>query len=226
MERDNTFEPSKLLPLESERLLLKPFVKDNLNDPWLVESVLAVFAEEQVTQHLVCWQGINTLPLARQWLSERIEEDAISFWIIDKATSQIAGFCGIIPIPHQDLGHLADISPAASSPSTLSLEIAYILGRPWWGKGYATESAQLLVNHCFSFEFKKSPFVTQRPQFIHLAGAAESAHSTVAVVAFVSEAHRASIRVLSKVGMQLAYTDPEKKKHTFVLLDTTSQTKT
>jgi len=28
-------------------------------------------------------------------------------------------------------------------------EIGYWIGKPWWGKGYATEAARTLVDHCF-----------------------------------------------------------------------------
>ena len=30
-----------------------------------------------------------------------------------------------------------------------SAEIGYWIGRPWWGKGYATEAAQALIRYCF-----------------------------------------------------------------------------
>ena len=33
-------------------------------------------------------------------------------------------------------------------------EIGYWIGRPWWGRGFATEAASLLVRYCFSNEGK------------------------------------------------------------------------
>jgi RimJ/RimL family protein N-acetyltransferase len=34
--------------------------------------------------------------------------------------------------------------------SDSSAEIGYWIGKPWWGRGFATEAAQALVRHCFS----------------------------------------------------------------------------
>ena len=31
-----------------------------------------------------------------------------------------------------------------------SAEIGYWIGKPWWGRGYATEAADALVHHCFT----------------------------------------------------------------------------
>jgi RimJ/RimL family protein N-acetyltransferase len=31
-----------------------------------------------------------------------------------------------------------------------SAEIGYWIGKPWWGRGFATEAAQALVRHCFA----------------------------------------------------------------------------
>lgn len=30
-----------------------------------------------------------------------------------------------------------------------SIEFGYWIGRPWWGRGYASEAAEALVRHCF-----------------------------------------------------------------------------
>lgn len=30
-----------------------------------------------------------------------------------------------------------------------TVEFGYWIGRPWWGRGYATEAAETLVRHCF-----------------------------------------------------------------------------
>jgi RimJ/RimL family protein N-acetyltransferase len=31
-----------------------------------------------------------------------------------------------------------------------SAEIGYWIGKPWWGRGFATEAAEMLVRHCFT----------------------------------------------------------------------------
>ena len=37
----------------------------------------------------------------------------------------------------------------------ISAEMGYWIGKPWWGRGYATEAAQALMQHCFAQGIKR-----------------------------------------------------------------------
>ncbi len=70
-------------------------------------------------------------PLARAWM-ETLDDD--EFVRIIELDGELIGAVGYVPATDG------------------SAEIGYWIGRPWWGRGYATEAAEALVRHCFRVE--------------------------------------------------------------------------
>lgn len=70
-----------------------------------------------------------TLADARQWIDGLDPNEQV--WAID----------------HQ--GSLVGVTGHAATPDGTSTEIGYWIGRPYWGQGFATEAARMLVSHCF-----------------------------------------------------------------------------
>lgn len=67
--------------------------------------------------------------LAKQWISDLSEGEAVRGIIHQNV---LVGVCGYMP---NDDGN--------------SAEIGYWIGKPWWGRGIATEAAGALIDHCF-----------------------------------------------------------------------------
>ena len=67
---------------------------------------------------------------------ERAEE-----WITDLSEGE-----RVFGITHR----MALIGVCGYMPDGNSAEIGYWLGKPWWGKGFATEAAAALIEHCFN----------------------------------------------------------------------------
>lgn len=66
--------------------------------------------------------------LARQWLVGLPEGEFVRGIEFE---NQLIGICGFAPQPDG------------------AAEIGYWIGKPWWGRGFATEAARALVQHCF-----------------------------------------------------------------------------
>lgn len=65
--------------------------------------------------------------LAQQWISGLAEGERV-LGISHRNT--LVGVCGYMP-------------------DGASAEIGYWIGKPWWGRGFATEAVSALVEHCF-----------------------------------------------------------------------------
>lgn len=66
--------------------------------------------------------------LARQWLVGLPEGEFVRGIEFE---TQLIGICGF--------------APQADSAA----ELGYWIGKPWWGRGFATEAARALMQHCF-----------------------------------------------------------------------------
>ncbi len=117
-------------PLITERLLLRSFLETDipeivrlLNDPAIAETTLNVPYPYDEAK-------------ARSWLaSQRQERDAgigYTFAIVRRDDDRLVG--------------AIDIRPNARH---LKAEIGYWIGRPYWGRGYATEAARAVIRYGF-----------------------------------------------------------------------------
>jgi len=113
--------------LETRRLVLRPFTLDDL-DP-LAESL----AEPEVMRYVGEGEAVGkTREQSERMLKELIAEYdrwGYGLWAVtcgDENDGRPIGWCGLI---EWELDGVTEV------------EVAFLLGRPFWGKGYATEAA-------------------------------------------------------------------------------------
>ncbi|HLK60654.1 MAG TPA: GNAT family N-acetyltransferase [Chthonomonadaceae bacterium] len=143
--------------LETERLILRPMVLEDVDD------LAALYADPEVMRF---FEGTRSWELARQELEEiigqyaRTEVDFLA--TIYKQNGQFIGRCGL-------LWQVFD--------GVQEVEVAYMIARPYWGQGLATEAARALKEHGFrDFGFRR-------------------------LISIIDPNNRASIRVAEKNGM-------------------------
>jgi RimJ/RimL family protein N-acetyltransferase len=115
--------------LETDRLLLREFVMDDLEDFFRMVS------DPEVTRFT--GGSVQTLEEAKKMLQERPMQDYRKYgygrWAaVYKASGQVIGFAG--------LKYLDDIG---------EVDLGYRFFKEYWGKGLATEAARALLAHGF-----------------------------------------------------------------------------
>jgi [ribosomal protein S5]-alanine N-acetyltransferase len=142
---------------ETERLIFKPYTEADKND------LIGLFTDSEVMKHV--GDGVLTDLQAEEWwqkLHDKFYPQGINIWaVFTKADSGYIGHAGIYPRPTKKE----------------DWEFVYFLCRDAWGKGFATEIAQRIIE--YGFDELKLP----------------------EVFATVDNDHPASIRVLEKAGM-------------------------
>ncbi len=114
----------RAMPLQTERLLLRDLEPDDL------DALAAMFADEEVMR----WIGAGGV-LGRDVAAGMIERQQRHYlergwgqWAtVERASGRMIGVCGLI------------LWPAIGGRE--ELEVAYLLARDAWGKGFATEAA-------------------------------------------------------------------------------------
>lgn len=127
-------DPSSSLTIptvETQRLLLRPFAADDLDD-----YTRLIFAAAVVMRYLPQRdlpppeRAARTIAI----FTERWAEYRFGVWAVtDKATGEFMGHCGLGPMPEAG-----------------EIEVLYALGLAYWGRGFATEAAHASVR--FGFE--------------------------------------------------------------------------
>lgn len=102
--------------LETERLRLRPLDQDDAQDTFALDH------DEGVNEYTGDSPS-ETLEAEREWLRSCPPRLAV----IDKATEQFVGWCGLS-----------------------GNELGYRLRRAWWGRGIATEAARACIDHAFA----------------------------------------------------------------------------
>ena len=117
------------LPLVTERLELRAF------EPSDLEALHAVYGDQDVTRFT---NPFPTLDDTRRLLDIHVREAAAgnpAFWaVIERASGDLIGDAGV--------GLIDGIGP--------EYELGYTLGKPWWGRGYATEAARAVRDHALA----------------------------------------------------------------------------
>jgi ribosomal-protein-alanine N-acetyltransferase len=153
-------QPIMTIPtLTTHRLILRAFTKED------IDPMTGILGEEGVLRYFP-----KTDPLPRDRVQKMIdnllthwEERGYGLWAVEsRANGALMGRCG--------LQYLAD---------TDEVEVDFILGKPFWGQGFATEAGRASVRHGFE------------------------ALGLARVVGIAHEENRASQRVLEKLGMEL-----------------------
>jgi ribosomal-protein-alanine N-acetyltransferase len=121
-------------PIETERLLLRPFTRDDaeaLHEIWSDPSA------RRFRDDVPDWPRPRTVEDTLRYLEPIIagqtERGYASWAVIEKATGRLVGDCGLFP---------ADgVGP--------EIELAYGLAPDVWGRGYATEAAGACLRVAF-----------------------------------------------------------------------------
>ena len=110
-----------MLPtLETERLLLRPLVEDDLDD----------YAEMMADPEVVEFLGTAPMDRAESWrhLASLLGHGVLRGWtnnaVVEKSTGRFLGRCGLW-----------------RPEGWPGLEVGWALARPAWGRGYASEAA-------------------------------------------------------------------------------------
>jgi len=113
--------------LETERLRLREFRPSDL--PQLFE----LYRDPEIRRHFP--DGTRTYEQTREELEWFSRGQPLSLWAAElKEDDSFVGRCGLLPW---------------TIDGRAEVEVAYMIGRPWQGRGLATEAARALVRHGF-----------------------------------------------------------------------------
>lgn len=119
--------------LETERLVIRPYIESDL-----MESFELMQNPEVLTYMHMSVMSLEDYKVLFQWLIESYNTPfdqpfKYSFAIRSKETGVFVGWCGV--------GLLEFSAP--------DNELYYLIGRDYWGNGYATEAAMALTTYAF-----------------------------------------------------------------------------
>ena len=118
-------------PLNSERLILRPWREDDL------DALAALCADPEVMAHFpaVLDRAGSTALLDR--LMAHQAEHGFTFWALQRREDDaFVGFTGLVRVRFE-------------APFVPAVEIGWRLARPYWGQGYALEAAQRSLQFAF-----------------------------------------------------------------------------
>jgi RimJ/RimL family protein N-acetyltransferase len=153
-------ETVEIAILETDRLLLRPFRTSDLDD------YAALNADPEVLRHL--GGGAQPCDRGRSW---RHLAFLIGHW-------QLGG-AGIWAVEHRETGSFLGVTGFSEPAGWPGFELSWMLARPWWGHGYATEGARAALDYAFTV-LKKNR-----------------------VISLIHPENRASIRVAERLGERL-----------------------
>lgn len=116
--------------LESPRLLLRPFVMDD------AARVCELAGEEKLARKLLAIPYPYKIEMAEEWISQHPQnierQRAHDLAIIDKSNMEVIGAIGLLfELKHQ------------------RADLGYWVGLPYWGQGFCTEAAKLMLKLAF-----------------------------------------------------------------------------
>lgn len=129
--------------LETERLLLRRFTENDIDDVYAMRSDIDVmrFIREPQKNRAEAESWINLI--SSRWAAEKIGFCAL----IDKATEKYIGWCGLWRLQETD-----------------EIEVGYALIKEYRGKGYAMEAAQAFLVYGFETLNLKEIVAVARPE--------------------------------------------------------------
>ena len=149
--------------LTTGRLILRPIHNDDVAD------YLAIWSDPEFTRHL---------------RSGRSTADSIWHAMVGNAGCWALTGVGPWSVIERDTGALVGRAGLWNEPGWPGVEAIWFVGRPWWGKGYATEAATAAITWVFA----------ERPDLGE-------------VVSAIVPANVRSIRVAGRLGMTFARTE-------------------
>lgn len=147
--------------LETDRLVLRHL------EPGDLDSLFALYRDPEIRRHFP--EGTLTLEETREeleWFADgHPDHPELGLWAtIHKPDGAFIGRCGLLPWTIE---------------ARSEVEIAYLLARPYWGQGLATEAARAIAAHAFG------------------------RLGLTRLVCLIDPANVASIRVAERIGMRL-----------------------
>jgi RimJ/RimL family protein N-acetyltransferase len=146
--------------LETARLVLRPFRKNDFED------YATLYADPEVLRHLGA--GPEPWDRGRSWRHLAFQ---MGHWELGEA--------GLWALEQRETGAFLGAVGFAAPEGWPGFELAWILARRWWGRGYATEGAREALAYAFTVLAKER------------------------VISLISPANRASIRVAERIGETL-----------------------
>ena len=132
-------------PLQTERLLIRPFAAGDLA---AVRASLGVDAADAASERYVRHGGLNAVVLAE--LGQPPLGDRA---IVLRSTGELIGLVGLVPAfaPFDQLRPMGEASPdeAPPAPNRIEIGLYYSVRADHRGRGYATEAARALVEFAF-----------------------------------------------------------------------------
>ncbi len=117
--------------LETERLLLRPLTKSDIDD------YAALHEDPEVLRYLS--GDAQPWDRGRSW---RHMAFLVGHWYL--------GDAGIWAVEHKETGAFLGVIGFASPEGWPGFELAWTLARRWWGHGYATEGARAALAYAFT----------------------------------------------------------------------------
>ncbi|MDD3106240.1 MAG: GNAT family N-acetyltransferase [Bacilli bacterium] len=118
--------------LETERLLLRPWTTEDLNDFY-------EYAKVEGVGQMAGWSPHKSIEESAKILSMFIDEKK-TFAIVLKENNKAIGSVGIEEV--RESGMLAS--------SLKGREIGYVLSKDYWGRGFMPEAVKRVIDYCFT----------------------------------------------------------------------------
>jgi RimJ/RimL family protein N-acetyltransferase len=132
---------------ETERLLIRPFCLDD------VPELTSILSDPEVMRYSV--RGICDDIATREfikWCLSCYSSHGVGPWaLINKASTDLIGFCGIGPEIVEDAEEM---------------NLGYRLARQYWGAGLASESSRAVLDYAFTKKHLDSVVVIIEPEHI------------------------------------------------------------
>jgi [ribosomal protein S5]-alanine N-acetyltransferase len=117
--------------LETERLVLRRFELKDLDD------LFALYRDEEIRRYFP--EGVLSFDQTKEelewFLNGHPRFPELGLWAtVNKETGEFMGRCGLLPWIIKD---------------RQEVEVAYLLGKKFWGQGFASEAAFGIVRHAF-----------------------------------------------------------------------------
>ena len=120
--------------IETERLILRPFLRSDLNDVYEYASVPGV-------GEMAGWKHHETPEETAEIVDSFIKDDK-TFAIVLKESNKVIGSLGVEKYGLENvLSEFFDYS---------GREIGYVLSRDYWGNGFVTEAVKAVIDHLFN----------------------------------------------------------------------------
>ena len=120
--------------LETERLILRPFVRDD------AESMFRNWATDPDVIRFYTNSGCETLEATRKWVEQWLQH-------FDKLENNLWGVFAILLKTDGEV--IGTIDYSETNHDARSAEVGYQIGKAWRGNGYAYEALNALIAHCF-----------------------------------------------------------------------------